>query len=108
MKDKDAQSLVKTMFKYLLLKKWRIGESINFEYGDWELTITREPKMYAPFLFAVEGQKPANGYGTRQTIGRRYYTLERALLHIMNNFNENVAIKDRYVSIDDALDKIMN
>ncbi len=108
MKDKDAQGLVKSVFKYLLLKKWRVGESINFEYGDWQLTIRREKNEYAPFLFAVEGQKPVNECGTTQTIGRRYYMLERALLHIMNNFNENAAIKDRYASMNDALDKIIN
>lgn len=99
----DDKKLVKTIFCYLLSKKWRIGEKIYFEYGDWKLVIRRETKTYAPFLFSVEGEK-TNGLGT---IGRRYYTLEDALLHILNHFNENAAIKNRYMTMDDALNRIL-
>lgn len=36
---------------------------------------------------------------------RRYATFDKALLHCLNGFNENAAIKDRYTSIEDYLSK---
>lgn len=38
-----------------------------------------------------------------QCFNRRYTTLEKALLHCLNGFNENAAIKDRYHSIGEYL-----
>ena len=38
-----------------------------------------------------------------QTFSRRYITLEKALLHCLNGFNENANIQNRYQSLQDYL-----
>lgn len=43
---------------------------------------------------------------THETISRRYVDVESAFLHIFNCFNENADIKDRYDSLDKALERI--
>ena len=51
--------------------------------------------MYAPFKYAVNAYCLDN----IQTFDRRYVTLEDALLHCLNGFNENANIPNRYKSI---------
>lgn len=52
-------------------------------------------QMYAPFKYAVNAYCLDN----IQTFDRRYVTLEDALLHCLNGFNENANIPNRYKSI---------
>ena len=40
-----------------------------------------------------------------QSFSRRYVSMEKALLHCLNGFNENAAIPNRYESIQDYLSK---
>lgn len=87
-------------------KDFKIGEQIAFIYKNsnssiWDITITREEEMYSPFLFAIEGAK----IGTNETWSRRYVGIKEALLHIVNDFNENVSIKNRYSNIEEYLNE---
>ena len=61
----------------------------------------REDDSYAPYLFHVTGKR----LGTKDTKNRRYTSMEQAFLHIFNEFNENVAIKNRYASLSEAMEK---
>ena len=77
----------------------KVGESDSFRlrlHFDWFIILKREDeRMYAPFKYA------ANAYclDNIQTFNRHYVTLEDALLHCLNGFNENVNIPNRYKSI---------
>lgn len=77
----------------------KVGESDGFRlklYFDWFVILKREnEKMYAPFKYAVNAYCLDN----IQSFDRRYVTLEDALLHCLNGFNENASIPDRYKSI---------
>lgn len=81
-----------------------IGEEVEFLYKSdnenvWNLTLKREEDQYYPFIFALEGNK----IGTNETWGRRYTSMEQAILHIVNNFNENVSIKDKYSNLEEYI-----
>lgn len=87
-------------------KKLKIGEQITFLYKNsnsniWDITIIREEEKYEPFIFAIEGRK----IGTNETWSRRYIGIKDALLHIVNNFNENASIKNRYSNIEEYLNE---
>ena len=87
-------------------KDFKIGEQIKFTYKNsnlnvWNITITREEEKYFPFIFAIIGEKN----GTNETWSRRYIGIKEALLHIVNNFNENASIKNRYSSIEEYLNE---
>lgn len=43
---------------------------------------------------------------THEAIDRRYVDAESAFLHIFNCFNENADIKDKYDSLDKALERM--
>ena len=77
---------------------WKPGESSAFTFNGWELKLEREDDSYAPYLFHVTGKR----LGTKDTKNRRYTSMEQAFLHIFNEFNENVAIKNRYASLSEA------
>lgn len=77
---------------------------MNFIYKNdneniWNLTLRREEKKYSPFIFSLEGKR----IGTDETWGRRYTSLEKAILHILNDFNENINIKNKYTNIEEYL-----
>ena len=80
---------------------WKPGESSAFTFNGWELKLEREDDSYAPYLFHVTGKR----LGTKDTKNRRYTSMEQAFLHIFNEFNENVAIKNRYASLSEAMEK---
>ena len=62
--------------------------------------ITKEDNPeYAPYRYTLNAYCLDNP----QCFNRRYTTLEKALLHCLNGFNENAAIKDRYHSIGEYL-----
>lgn len=83
-------------------KSWIPGTVVTFRYKDWKLIFRKEESIYEPFIFSISGKK--NNFN--ETIGRRYTDAEKAFLHVLNGFNENVNVKNRYKTLDDAL-KVM-
>lgn len=81
---------------------WKVGESDTFTFENWTITLRKEEKIYKPFLYSINGKKE----GTKETFDRRYTSMEKAFLHILNHFNENVNIKDKYTTLSDALNVI--
>lgn len=78
----------------------KAGESDSFTiqlFFLWHVRIRKEPENLAPFEYALE----ACCLDNVQTFSRRYITLEKALLHCLNGFNENAAISNRYQSLQD-------
>lgn len=85
---------------------FNVGEREDFLYKNsnqniWNLTLIRDEDIYSPFIFALEGRK----VGTNETWSRRYTDIKEALLHIVNDFNENANIKDRYNNIEKYLNE---
>lgn len=83
----------------------KVGESDGFRlrlYFDWFVILRREDeRKYAPFKYAVNAYCLDN----IQTFDRRYISLEAALLHCLNGFNENAAVPDRYKSLKTYIDE---
>ena len=79
------------------------GETRSFTlriHFPWHVKITKEDNPeYAPYRYTLNAYCLDNP----QCFNRRYTTLEKALLHCLNGFNENAAIKDRYHSIGEYL-----
>lgn len=78
----------------------KAGESDSFTiqlYFLWHVRIRKEPETLAPFKYALT----ACCLDNIQTFSRRYTTLENTLLHCLNGFNENAAVRDRYQSLQD-------
>ncbi len=96
-----TRQLDATLVRRLLDKErlMKVGESDGFRlklHFDWFVILKREnERMYAPFKYAVNAYCLDN----IQTFDRRYVTLEDALLHCLNGFNENANIPNRYKSI---------
>lgn len=85
---------------------FNIGDQETFlyknSYGNiWNITIRREEEKYKPFKFALEGKK----IGKNEIWSRRYTDIKNAILHILNDFNENVNIKNRYNNIEEYLNE---
>ena len=83
-------------------KTWNGTERIVFRHNNWNLILRKEEAIYSPFIFSVSGNKE----GTHETISRRYTNVENAFLHILNGFNENAQIKDKYSSLNEELEQI--
>lgn len=82
----------------------KAGESDSFTiqlYFLWHVQIRKEPANLAPFKYALK----ACCLDNIQSFSRRYTTLENALLHCLNGFNENVAVRDRYQSLQEYFHK---
>lgn len=80
-------------------KLWEEGEADTFEYGDWELTLRKEEKNYSPFIFSLNGKKK----NSLESWGRRYKDMEEVFLHVLNRFNENANVKNRYKTLADCI-----
>lgn len=81
---------------------WKVGESDTFEVilsQRWEFTLRKEEKEYLPNKYCLTGKK----IGTYETWSRRYISMEKAFLHIVNDLNENPMIKNKYNYIEDWL-----
>lgn len=74
---------------------WKEGEEDTFKYGDWKITLRKEEKIYGPFTFSIHGEKD----NSNETKSRRYKSIEDAFLHVLNGFNENANIKNRYKTL---------
>ena len=83
-------------------KTWNGTERIVFRHNNWNLILRKEDSIYNPFTFSVSGNKE----GTHETISRRYTSIENAFLHILNGSNENAQIKDKYSSLNEALEQM--
>lgn len=77
---------------------WEVGHNELFEYKDWTLEIRKEEDIYLPYRFGISGHRN----GTEESHGRRYTSIEYALLHVFNDFNDNPTYQ-WYASIDAAL-----
>ena len=82
--------------------KLEVGESIEFYsflHGNrWDFILTKEDPKYYPYKYILTG----NG-GKYGSWGRRYVSLEKAFLHVLNNLNENSNIKNRYTTLSEWL-----
>lgn len=81
---------------------WETGEEDTFDVmlsQKWEFALKREEEQYLPYKYSLTGRK----IGTCETWSRRYISMEAAFLHIVNDLNENVMVKDKYDSIEDWL-----
>lgn len=88
-------------------KNGKSGDRALFTYtntnnGKWLLTLKKEEDIYEPLKFSLAGKKE----GTHETIGRRYVNVEKALLHIFNDFNENACIRNRYNNLEEVIQKL--
>lgn len=79
-------------------KLWKIGESDSFNFFSWNLTLIKEEEKYAPYKYSLKGTHD-NG----SCMSRRYKSMEDAFLHILNRFNENAAIKDKFQTLEDYI-----
>lgn len=79
---------------------WKVGESDTFIFNDWNLTLRKEEEIYSPFIYSIGGTKK-NG----SSINRRYTSMQNAFLHILNQFNDNVAILNDYKTLEQFLNK---
>lgn len=81
------------------------GESDGFRLQldfEWYVELRKEDRpRIVPFKYAVEAYCLDN----IQSFSRRYVSMEKALLHCLNGFNDNAALPDRYESIQDYLSK---
>ncbi len=65
-----------------------------------------EQKTYYPFTVELEGRSQlSDGTATSNCFRRRYCSLEDAVVHIFNGWNENNAILNRYSCLEDILFK---
>ena len=85
-----------------LMKK---GETESFKLQLtflWYVVITKEDdSLYKPFRYVLNAWCLDNN----QNFDRRYVTLEAALLHCLNRFNENANIPNLYHSTDEYISK---
>ena len=77
----------------------KCGDEIVFAFNlhgnPWQFVLKREETPLGKYKYALCG----NG-GEYGTWARRYPTMADAFLHVVNNLNENVNIKNRYASLD--------
>lgn len=105
MKEIDTALLLRLLREEHLMKP---GESDSFAIRIngrvWEMTLKRESEDYLPFKYSLKGRcTEPTIVGTHATWGRRYKTMDAALLHCFNAFNENANVRDRYNSIEEVL-----
>ena len=74
------------------------GECVEFTFKDWTLILRKEEHIYDPCNFSIMGDHK-NGASWH----RRYIGMEKALLHVLNHFNENANMKNRYKSLLDVM-----
>lgn len=102
--DLDAKMILRLLREESLMKP---GESysftLNINGAQWEMKIERESEAYLPFKYALTGKRVEPWpCGTHATVSRRFTTIDGALLHCLNHFNENANVRNRYNSIEGA------
>lgn len=104
-REGDAPLLDHSLMKKLLdeEKLMEKGETRSFKlqlFFLWHVTILKEDdSRYEPFKYIVDALCLDN----IQAFGRRYVTLEAALLHCLNEFNENARMLNRYRSTSEYI-----
>jgi hypothetical protein len=112
----QVKSMTKAFVAYTLGTEptWKPGDSVTFQFlsrntnSAWEATLTRETDDHAPFIYRLDAKQLTHeGHEPKfpATRGRRYYTMEKAFLHILNHFNENANIRNRYTDVWQWLDE---
>ena len=101
----DAKMILRLLREEYLMKPGESDSfSININGTQWEMKLKRESEAYLPFKYSLTGRctelTPA---GTHATVSRRFTTIDGALLHCLNHFNENANVRNKYNSIEDAL-----
>ena len=105
----------KTDIIKILKKSWTVGDKYKVVHKvpysdvsfDLEIELLKKPPFYEEmyksqfYPWRVSGKTLFNGEWKGGTIGRRYPTLEAALVHTLNNFNENVNIPNHYKVLED-------
>lgn len=93
------REMTKEYVKYTLEEErlWKEKESDTFTFEKWNVTLTKIEKKYEPFNYVINAIHE-NGVSTWN---RRYPSMEKAFLHIINNFNENANIKNNYQNINE-------
>jgi hypothetical protein len=96
------------IIKILKKPSWEVGEKYKVQhrvpYSEvvFDMEIEYENAPYCPNVpWSLTGKVLFNGEWKGGTIGRRYPTLEALLVHICNNFNDNVNIHNHYKKIED-------
>ena len=79
-------------------KLMKPGECVRFTFKGWTLILRKEEQTYDPCNFSIMGDHK-NGASWH----RRYIGMEKALLHVLNHFNENANMKNRYKSLLDVM-----
>lgn len=106
-RTRECRLLTPALVRQLLDKEhlMKLGESDCFRlqlHFLWFVRIRREnERIYPPFKYALE----AFCLDNIQSFSRRYITLEKALLHCLNRFNENAAIRNDYRSLEEYFQK---
>jgi len=114
--ENEIQRMTRVFVAYMLGTEptWKPGDSVTFQFtfrncnSTWETTLTYESEDYAPFAYRLEARQITfEGHEPEHpaTWGRRYYTMEKAFLHILNHFNENANIRDHYKTIGQWLNE---
>lgn len=84
------------------------GESVSFKlhlHFLWSVTITNESAEWREeFKYSLNAKCLDNP----QSFGRRYTSFGLAMLHCLNQFNENANIRDDYETLSAALNKPQN
>lgn len=96
-----------------ILKKptWEVGEKVHAVHRvpyssnptvEFDMEIQYENAPYCPEVpWRIDGKVLFNGVWKGGQCGHRYPTLEAALVDIINNFNNNVNIRNHYKKIED-------
>lgn len=103
--DLDAKMILRLLREEYLMKP---GESDSFTLdingAQWEMKLKRESEVYLPFKYSIFGRcTEPTPVGTYATVSRRFTTIDGALLHCLNHFNENANVRNKYNNIEDAL-----
>lgn len=79
--------------------RWEVGHGVVFRYKGWDIGIRKVDDAFESYRFGLSGRRKE----TKETISRRYWSIEDALLHTVNGFNENANVRNHYDSLGEAL-----
>lgn len=75
-------------------KLWKAKERDYFTFGEWDIALTKEVNGYSVFASHENGVK---------SFAKVYETMEEAFLHVVNHFNENPSVENRYSTVDEYI-----
>lgn len=83
-------------------KEFKVGDAVEFIKPSssgviWTYTMIKESEDYLPYMFLLRGiSSKCSCVGTYAQRIRRYTNLDQLFTDLLNNCNDNVAIKNRY------------